>query len=239
MTLQELKTKLLEIMQKRQYRFAMLIETAFTIEGRGTVLSGWLMGEIGVGVSEGCLMDAAASSPLTDAMNVRGLERYKSLEHMIHAVEEPVGCGILVRELPSPESLAGMLFCGGERVVRTPDMHDMKCVLDRFREKNSNAFAMYVQDVYDMGDGNTYITGFMRGAAFAGRSTACFYNAEGEYALSEPLKVQLLHCDNREESILSSGDGPLFCGMVVPGRYRAAVLKGRLFIECSKMDLGL
>ena len=231
----ELTKELLGIISSTQRHFALKIEYAFNIPNRGTELSGWLLGDVRVGSSVGCLMDGKTRAELTDDFAVMGLERYKKLEEKLRGWPEPIGCGILVQTLPDPEKLVGLVFTGGYRVPQTPEMLELSDELESFQHHLSEAgFIMLIEQAFDLGEEGTALVGPLQGLVDAGESVGMIYDRERECELGEVCQVRSLVYNGKEEPRISSAFRLLPCGVVISGRHDPEALKGKLFVDWSQ-----
>ena len=122
-----------------------------------------------------------------------------------------------------------------ERRQEDPDQTSLAEELAAFRRMaRGAAFAMYVRDVFDLGNGDTGLVGYLLGTAAVG-NTACLYERTGGYQLSEPVPVKSLVYERTEQSTLASADQLLPCGVVIGGRYKPQKIRGEILIEWSKM----
>ena len=180
-------------------------------------------------------MDATGDRALTGPLTVHGIETYKRLHFELDATGAPLFSGLLVNEQPAPVALAGTYFVGGLRRQEDPDQTALAEELAAFRRMTRGAaFAMYVRDVFDLGNGDTGLVGYLLGTAAVG-NTACLYERTGGYQLSEPVPVKSLVYERMEQSTLASADQLLPCGVVIGGRYKPQKIRGEILIEWSKM----
>lgn len=224
--------ELMAIMSTNDLRFAMEIEKAFDIPGRGTVLSGALLGNVRTKSSVGCLMDARTKKALSGDMEVLGLERFRKLEERLDSGREMIGCGILVSTLAKPEALTGMVFGGGYRVPQTKELQELSEELEGLQQHWGDAsFIMLIQEAFDLGEEGTGLVGWLQGAVFAGRDAATVTSRDGKELLSDAELVTSLLYRGKEEESLISRKGLLPCGVVISERHAPASLAGRLLIQ--------
>lgn len=106
----QIKARMEALHRNSNINFSLYVTHAFVVKGRGTVVAGYLLGNVTVG--EQASVSGQSGAPWW----VIGIERHQRLLNSLEApnfnCSTPCGCGILLSETVAPDSLTDRILVG-------------------------------------------------------------------------------------------------------------------------------